>query len=224
MTTDLLSALVSEPDEEHRWDVLRDFVRRETPTARAVGEEGLASEDARTRQVAADLLGIVASLDQSLAPGIADVLMPLLGIEQDADALDAVIVSLGHAGDPRARDLVLSHAGHADENIRLAVAWTLPCLGLDERALDALRRLSADRDEDVRNWATFGLAQSEATDPATIDALAARTDDEHEDTRIEGIYGLARRKDPRARPLVERELSRGVSGTLIERALEELNA
>ena len=76
----------------------------------------------------------------------------------------------------------------------------------------------------MRDWATFGLAQSEAKDSATTEALAARTDDPHDDTRAEGIFGLARRHDPRARPLIERELALPIHGELIERALEELEA
>jgi HEAT repeat protein len=221
---DRLNALVAEADEDRRWDALRAFVTSEPSPARVVGERGLTSADPRTRQVAADVLGSVASVDHPSAAVVADVLIPRLEVEEDAGVLDSVITALGHAGDSRARAAVLKHAGHPDENVRFAVAWSLPSLGLDEDSLAALRRLSADPDEDVRDWATFGLAESQARDPATTEALAARTDDPHDDTRAEGILGLARRRDPRARSLIERELALPVHGSLIERALEELEA
>ncbi|HJP87519.1 MAG TPA: HEAT repeat domain-containing protein [Candidatus Limnocylindrales bacterium] len=224
MATDPLAALVAESDEDRRWDALRDFVSRDPSSAREVGERGLASDDVRTRQVAADLLGSVASIDRSMAPAVTNALLPRLGRESEVAVLDALIVSLGHAGDPRSRSAVLAHAEHPDENIRLSVASSLPLLGLDADALAALRRLSADPDEDVRDWATFGLAGSDADDSETMAALAARTDDAHDDTRAEGILGLARRKDPRARGLIEREMARPEYGTLIEQALEELEA
>lgn len=223
MTTEILRAFVSEPDEDRRWEMLRNFVPSDIRVARGAGEEGLDARDPRTRQVAADILGVVASLDPSSSSGIADALMPRVGTEQDVDALDALIVSLGHAGDTRARSTVLTRVEHPNEKIRLAVAWTLPCLDLDDRALEALRRLSADRDDDVRNWATFALAQSDATDEATVEALASRTDDEHDDTRAEGIFGLARRKDPRAKGLIDKEMASPTYGSLIDEALEELD-
>ena len=109
------------------------------------------------------------------------------------------------------------HGGH-----RFAVAVALPSFELDDQGLEALRRLTADADSDVRDWATFGLAASDATDASTVRALAARTDDADDDTRAEAIFGLARRRDPRARALIQDELARPSHGVLIERALEEL--
>ena len=220
---DSLNALVAETDDR-RWDALRAFVISEPSLARVVGRHGVSSADPRTREVAADVLGSVASVDHQSAAAVADALIPRLEVEEDAGVLDSVITALGHAGDSRARAAVLKHAEHPDENVRFAVAWSLPSLGLDEDCLAALRRLSADPDEHVRDWATFGLAESEAKDPATTEALAARTDDPHDDTRAEGILGLARRHDPRTRPLIERELALPVHGSLIERAHEELEA
>jgi HEAT repeat protein len=219
---DELLGLVAETDEDRRWDALRAFVIREPSAARRLGEMGLSSNNPRAREVAADVLGSVASVDKPSAAAVADLLIACLAVEEVPTVLDAVITALGHAGDSRARVAVMKHGEHPDENVRFAVAWSLPSLGLDEDSLAALRRLSADPDEDVRDWATFGLAESEASDHATTEALAARTDDPHDDTRAEAILGLARRHHPRTRSLIERELARPVHGSLIERALDEL--
>lgn len=180
-TDDRLAALVDETDQVRRWERLRAFVTSEPSVARVIGEHGLTSDDPRTREVAADVLGSVASVDRPSAAATADVLIRRLEVEQDAGVLDSVITALGHACDSRARAGVLKHAEHPDENVRFAVAWSLPALDLDD------------------------------------DSLAV-------DTRAEGIFGLARRHDPRARPLIEHELSRPVHSALIERALEELEA
>jgi HEAT repeat protein len=130
----------------------------------------------------------------------------------------------GHTHDERARSAITRLGGHEAVVVRDAVAITLPSFDLDDDSLEALRRLSADSDDHVRDWATFALAESDARDDSTIEALAARVDDVDDDTRAEGIFGLARRQDPRARALVERELRRPVHGSLIDRALEELNS
>ncbi len=221
---DPIAALLAESDEDRRWDLLRALVSSKTATARAAAEDAFTSEAARAREVAADVLGQVATVDVGAAADLASLLLPRLEAEHDANALASVIFSLGHAADPRARSGVVRHAEHRDENVRQAVAFALPCLGLDDAALAALRRLSSDADEVVRDWATFGLAESDAADGATTEALAARADDPHDATRAEGILGLARRQDVRAQALVERELRRPVHSQLIERALEELEA
>ena len=89
-------------------------------------------------------------------------------------------------------------------------------------SIGILRSLSRDSDPDVRDWATFALAESDRTDEHTREALLARTGDEDDDTRAEAIYGLARRRDPRAREFVERALASGPVGALILRARDEL--
>ncbi len=175
MIDDQLSVLLAEPDEDERWVKLRQYVSEHTSAARVVGERALTSEDPRTRELAAGILGSVASVDRRTAAGIATLLIPRLAVERDADVLDSVIVALGHAGDARARARVLELADHPDENVRFAVAFALPNLGLeDDDSLAVLRQLSADTDEDVRVWATAALAENEAGDddiPALLAAL-----------------------------------------------------
>ena len=83
-----------------------------------------------------------------------------------------------------------------DEN-QSEIAYSLG--GVDDpQALAALCVLSADADDEVRNWATFGLGtQTEADTPSIRDALAARLGDVDETVRGEAMVGLAKRNDPR---------------------------
>jgi HEAT repeat protein len=215
--------LLAEPDEERRFSLLSDFVTSDSAAALLVGQRLLGSGKAKERELGADLLGQVATVDRNASGRIAEMLLPRLEAEGDPSALQAVGVALGHAGDIRARRALLGLADHPDASVRFAVAFALPSVGLDDEALAALRRLSRDSDDNVRDWATFGLAESEADDAQTRDALAERADDPDDDTRAEGIFGLARRGDSRARMLVDRELRRPYVGALIERAREELD-
>jgi HEAT repeat protein len=222
-SSDPLTALLGEPDEDRRWAALSSFVATEPTAAHRVAATELAAGDVRRRELAADVLGQVASVQQGHAPEIADLLMARVGEEADAGVLNSLVVALGHTADSRARSVVLRLADHPEAQVRAAVAFALPSLEPDERALVALRTLSADSHDDVRDWATFALAESDADDDATVEALAARSDDPDDDTRAEGIFGLARRRDPRARRLVEQELARPRHGALAERARELLD-
>jgi hypothetical protein len=197
-------------------------LRQEPRTCRVeAATKLLNSPVANERRLGADLLGQAAAVDHDVAAPAADTLLSHFEQERDNDALQTIIVALGHLGDERARAGIVRHTGHPDEQIRYAVAWALPSVGLDERYSGA-SELSRDSDEDVRDWATFGLVESDADDVPTREALTAPVDDPHDDTRAEGIYGLARRRDPGRERQIEREHARPTHGSLIDRALEEL--
>lgn len=85
--------------------------------------------------------------------------------------------------------------------------------------------LSADPDDDVRDWATFALgSQIDLDTPKLRDALAARLDDPDDDVRAEAMVGLARRKDRRVVPALLRELENDCIGSLVLEAAELIEA
>lgn len=208
--------------EEQRFRLIAEFVTDEPASARLEAEGLLGAADASARTLGADLLGQLSTVGYPDVAGIVDILLPRLGVEMDADALSSVIVALGHTQDERAEAPVVAFADHDSASVRAAVAFALPLHTSDERVVTALRQLTADTDDVVRDWATFGLANSRATDEATIAALIARSDDSDYDTRCEAILGLARRHHPRAQALVDRELARTRVGALIEEARDIL--
>jgi len=53
-----------------------------------------------------------------------------------------------------------------------------------------------DTDDDVRDWATFGLGVSTGDSPQIREAFRRSLNDTFLDVRQEAIWGLARRKDP----------------------------
>ena len=224
--------LLATTDEDRRHELLVAFVAADPPGAFSVAERLIGAPDAEQRRLGADMFGQVTQLDPPLAARIADLLIPRVGVETDPDVLQAAIAALGHARDERARGPVMACANNADVDVRLAVAWAIPSLGLDRQAVDVLTQLSRDADDDVRDWATFGLAQSElfglapsdAVSADILEALFARTADPHYDTRCEAILGLAMRHDPRARIFVDRELAQPMVGSLIEEARDLLDA
>ncbi len=224
MGDSLVALLLATPDDERRFALLAEFVTADPPSALAEGEHLLVSADAAERELAAQTLGQVASVEPAMLRNIADTLIGWLNVEPSAQVVAAIVIALGHTEDVRGREPVLGLADHESAEVRDGVAWALPVFGLDDDALAALRRLSGDPDDDVRDWATFALAESDADDAATIEALLARTDDPHDDTRAESIFGLARRHHPAAQALVDRELTRPTVGALIERARDELDA
>ena len=81
--------------------------------------------------------------------------------------------------------------------------------GLPLRNLLSLIDLTKHTQEDVRDWATFVLSQTELNTPLVRNALIAAAEDEWADVRAEALEGLAMRAPDTACALVERELRSG---------------
>jgi HEAT repeat protein len=75
-------------------------------------------------------------------------------------------------------------------------------------AIEMLIKLSQDDDDDVRNWATFGLGTQCSLDTSEIrEALFQRLDDAHSETSEEAFTGLVRRRDQRVIPYIAAALA-----------------
>ncbi|MFJ8432861.1 HEAT repeat domain-containing protein [Kitasatospora sp. NPDC094019] len=179
-----------------------------TVAALAHGAELLGSERSADRAAGCDLLGEAADRDPAVAAGAAAALLGLADRERDDHVLTRLARALGRTGDERAVPVLVALAGHPDPEVREQVAGALPLDGVatgpaDTPGVRALIALTRDADPEVRDRATFGLGfQCEADGPQVRSALWERTGDEHPETREEGIRGLARRRDPRAVPLM----------------------
>jgi len=80
------------------------------------------------------------------------------------------------------------------------MACSIEILEPTEKSIKMLLLLMKDGDEDVRDWATFEIGQSNIGNDAVRQALFARLNDHHQDTHMEAVIGLARRGDKRAIP------------------------
>jgi HEAT repeat protein len=146
--------------------------------------------------------------------------------EKDQLPLLAAVHALGHIGDSRGIPLIIEHRQHPSAEVRFAVACALGSFANDARSVDALIALMQDLDEDVRDWATFGLGVlGDADSPEIREALCQRMTDPNEDVRAESLAGLGKRKELRALPALIAELNQPeVSDPLKEAAESFLGA
>lgn len=162
---------------------------------------------AKQRGIGVWILGQLGVTSPTFVAESVDVLLAMLNNEPDTETLENIVVALGHRRDPRAIDPVVALQHHPAAYVRYGVALALMSFD-DDRAVDTLITLSADADDMVRDWATFGLGSIQDVDtPAVRQALIARIDDPDDDTRGEALVGLARRRDPRVTAAIRRELA-----------------
>jgi hypothetical protein len=205
----------TEAQEEGDFEPFRAMAGRLRPFGTAALPEALrhgASPDPSVRRAAAELLGELhdgaEGTREELFASLARLMEREYGGARDPEVLAALVRSLGTLADPRALAALVRLASFPDPLVRGAVASALPGLTGDNEdplAVEALVALTDDDDQQVRDWACFGLGtQMSADTPQVRDALAARLDDPHDDTRAEAFMGLARRHDARVvEPLLQ---------------------
>jgi HEAT repeat protein len=123
----------------------------------------------------------------------------LAGLHDPHDeVVRAAVSGLGHRPHSDALPELLRLSMHRNELLRWNVAVSLGHYP-EPAAIDALLRLASDPDDDVRNWATFGLGSlQEADTPEIRELLCKNLQDRDDEVRGEALVGLSERSDPRA--------------------------
>ena len=149
----------------------------------------------------------------------------LLQQERDLRPLASAIAALGHLDNPLAIPLIAEYRPHPSAEIRFGVACALGSFPNDPRSAGTLLLLTEDADENVRDWATFGLGVLGDLDSTDIrDALFRRLGDPNEDVREEAMVGLGKRRDQRVLPSLIAVLERPpVTARVIEAAYQMLD-
>ncbi|GAA3180092.1 ankyrin repeat domain-containing protein [Nonomuraea roseoviolacea] len=202
----------TDEDAETWWIVADALGRRGDEETYEALARLCASEDAREREFGVDAIAQY-GVDEDGGKPYLERTLPLLQrmatTESNPQVLRSVLSALGHQGDPRALPQVLdivNRPGHRRTMTdAIALADVLPPDHAEGLAL--LVAMTRDDDEEVRDWATSGLASLEADTPEIREALAARLDDTDLRTVAEATRGLAERGDARAARGVERVLA-----------------
>ena len=214
-TQRLIRRALSHPAPGAAWSAVSLLQRRgSAPTLtrlRALARSANAHRRALAMDIAAQLQVPATGIDdaQAFALEATQALLVSGLYDRNAGVQLAAIAGLGHRPAPDALPRLLELAGHPDSRIRFALACALGSYAQPE-ATAALMRLARDRDDDVRDWATFGIGALRDTDDEAIRALL--WDNAHDldrDVRGEAVVGLARRGDPRVIELLKQRLADG---------------
>jgi HEAT repeat protein len=213
--------LTGDYDDESPWKAVH--------TLRGIGSrqvfdraaEWCGSENALKRARGADVLAQIGRTSEHPHNNFRDesfsIVSTLVQRERDPLPLLSAIHALGHIGNSLALPLVIENRAHASSDVRFAVACALGNFADDPRAVQALMGMMQDVDEDVRDWATFGLG-------VLGDALCQRISDPNREVREESLVALAKRKELRALPALIAELNQPeISDRLKEAAESFLN-
>ncbi len=182
------------------------------------------SKDPKAREIGIDTL---AQLGTPLRPFYSDTIkrfFELLETENDPEILKSLLIAISHNNEQLNQaqiNKLCEFANTDNDGIKEGLVFSLLRIK-NPFAIDTLIKLSSDRLDYVRDWATFGIGSMiEKNNRKIRAALWARVNDKHEDTKYEAIVGLAIRKDARVKGIIKRELlSRIYSTSLFEAIID----
>lgn len=202
----------TDEDAETWWIVADTLVKRADDDTYQALATLCVSEDAREREFGVDAIaqfGFTEDGDKPYLEQTLPLLRKMATTEGNPQVLRSVLSALGHQGDSRALPEVLDIIGRPGHKRTMtdaiALADVLPADHAEGLAL--LIGMSEDAEDEVRDWATTGLASLDADTSQLRDALAKRLDDTDLRTVAEATRGLAKRGDDRAQQGVKRVLA-----------------
>jgi HEAT repeat protein len=209
---------------QSRWLYVRELHRRGGESIFRGAVAWCSSQEPLERILGADVLAQLGASEANSPRLFAEQSAPvLINLLQDDDdrVVSSALFALGHLGLGKPEELSTLAANPSAE-IRHALAYALG--GRDDHlSLRTLGSLSRDEDEDVRNWATFGLGSlCEADTPEIRAALFDRLSEADREIRREAMVGLARRGDKRATGAITEELTGDDPSGLALEAAERL--
>lgn len=150
-----------------------------------------------------------------LYPEAIPTLVSLLTTDMESDVRSSAAFKLGHIADTTTIPALIQAASDASEDVRYGVAYALGSFGesawdrvatYKESTGNTLLKLMDDEDEDVRDWATFGIHQGEHDTPETRAQLWKALDDDNYDVRGEAAVALAKFGDRTLVPRLDKLL------------------
>jgi hypothetical protein len=217
-TEELFAAtLDGEYDDDAPWEAVSVLRLRGGTGVFEVAKLYCGSEDAKAR---ARGLSVLAQLDA----GKPDVERPFMAEcvsiaiehiqESDEQVVRCAAWALSHLGTERAVATLIQLRNHPDADVRHAVA---NCIELRKHpeGVNILTALMEDKNEVVRDWATFALGNDDVIEagvrrftdsPEIRAAFRRRLDDSYEEARREAIWALALRNDPLGAKLLLKHL------------------
>lgn len=223
----LFHRLLTNKSHKTHWDNVRELRSRGSRAVFYKCETFLRSGNEKERVIAAEILSQLAPPPRPFIKETLKLFFEVLEKENNSQVISTIFYGIGHNNEhltEKETELICSFKKNKDLDIKHGLVFALG--GIKHMiAIDTLIELSNDKNNRIRDWATFELGSQTDEDNQKIRmALFDRTNDRHMNTKQEAILGLAKRKDERVKEIINRELQEIVNyNCLLFEAIEELD-
>jgi len=217
----LIHKAYKEEDDNAYMEYIHAIRKRANTQTLEIVRSMVYSKDHIKRDMAASILSQIAYPSKSFK-GEAVYLLGRLLDDKHKDVITSAIYGFGHRRCTRFANKIASLGNTESLQIKEALSFTLGWYE-NQESIYTLIRLMQDENDDVRNWATFSLAQINESNTQTIrDALFHNLSDQVLEIRGEALLGLARRKDERVKDAILDDLQKPFYGSWIFDAIMEM--
>ena len=193
------AALEGDYDDDAPWRAVAALRLRGTQEVFEFASEYCMAKDPKARARGLDVLAqLGAGKETPQRPHLQQCVSMAIRLLEDPELIvvHSAAWALAHLGTTEAVAALLPLKHHPEPGVRHAVA-NGAVNGTGSERVVTLIELMADPDENMRDWATFGLGSLCTEDsPEIRAALRDRLTDSFEPARSEALWGLAHRKDP----------------------------
>ena len=131
----------------------------------------------------------------------------MLDKEQYPNVIYSILSAFGHLDNILAEPFILPYLDSPLHRVRYGACFALGCFPNDGRSIEGLLKLTSDSEDEIRDWAVFGLGvMGDADSPEIRDTLLRCLTDPDEDVREEAAVGLGKRQDLRLIPTLPKML------------------
>jgi len=220
-TKQLIVRAYIEEDEDRYMDYIHILRLRGNDEVFQLSKKLVYSKDSVNREIAASILSQF-GYKTRLYKGESVYLLSKLLADKNEDVICNTIYAFGHRKCTRYADKLASFGTSKSLQIKEALAFALGGYE-NQKSINTLILLMKDKNDDVRNWSTFSLAQiTELNTKKIRDALFESLDDEESEVRGEALLGLALRKDERVIKVIIEDLQSHFYGSWIFDAIVEM--
>ncbi len=221
----IFERLLTNRTKKTYWDNIRELRRRPNQYVfdRAVGL--IKTNIDKEIIIGIDILAQLGFNPRFKQNEIIEICFSLLDKEQTPKVLESILFAISHNNEILRKDHILTLnklKAHRFCIVRYGLVQALS--GLEQKdAIETLIELSADKDPDIRDWATFSLGtQIETNNDSITKVLWERMKDSSKMVRFEAIAGLAKRKDKQIKDTLIQELKNiDDNGSIILESIEE---
>lgn len=218
-TAELINLALTATDDDALWDIIPVLHYRGTREVLEAGQRLCRSSCPQERELGAHVLAQLGVDERAFPDESIRTLLGLLRDDEEPRVLEAALVALSHNGDARIVPAAAHFKSHADADVRYGVVLAVSRCD-DSLAIATLIELTHDPEQEVRDWATFGIGSMIDVDtPEIRAALWERVTDEDDVVRGEALVGLAKRGDRRiVAPLLAELTSDSVDSLMVDAA------
>lgn len=219
----LISRLINYKTDKSKWETIRILRSRPSKDLFNKCVEFINSNDQNKKVIGIDILAQLGKDKRPFRKETLKIYFELLNTETDGDILFSILSGISFNEKELNKKQINQIASFQNSNSNLIKQGIVHALGFieDKKAIDILIKLSKDKANNIRSWATFYIGQVDFDNESIREALWNRIYDTHQETRLEAITGLAKRKDDRITEVIKQEIIKDDFGSLLFEAILE---